>query len=136
MRGPISGPAPSIRIVASHDHCHPAPIITQARDLLANYDVLFCDVWGVIHDGFSGLSRCSAGADGVPPQWRDRRVVSNAPVPAHRVARMLLDKKVHPESWDGSSPRAPSRLEHVAQKKYEAVFAIGPRDGMLRSWKS
>ena len=27
------------------------PILTHAGDLLARYDVLFCDVWGVIHDG-------------------------------------------------------------------------------------
>ena len=27
------------------------PILTSARDLLSAYDVLLCDVWGVIHNG-------------------------------------------------------------------------------------
>ena len=29
---------------------HP-PILEHAAELLSGYDVMFCDVWGVLHDG-------------------------------------------------------------------------------------
>src|SRR4051794_2190551 len=29
------------------------PVLSHAGPLLANYDVIFCDVWGVVHNGVS-----------------------------------------------------------------------------------
>jgi len=67
------------------------PILASAADLLQAYDVLFCDVWGVVHNGQyayaeagEALARFRAGGGTVI-------LVSNAPVPAAGVER-LLDK--------------------------------------------
>ena len=41
---------------------HP-PILAHAAELLSGYDVMFCDVWGVLHDGhraFAAGMRCAA----------------------------------------------------------------------------
>src|SRR5690606_35584295 len=31
------------------------PILDRAETLLSNYDVLFCDVWGVVHNGVTAF---------------------------------------------------------------------------------
>ena len=70
------------------------PILMRAGELLARYDVLFCDVWGVVHDGLKAfpmacdaLARFRAGGGTVI-------LVSNAPVPQERVAAMLDAREV------------------------------------------
>lgn len=106
----------------------PLPILTATRDLLCQYDALFCDVWGVIHDGY----RAYPGAMRALTAFRRRGgtviLVSNAPVPAERVGQMLADKSVDPESFDAIVSSGAIALEHVARMAYRSVYVIGPRD--------
>ncbi len=106
----------------------PLPILTSSRDLLAHYDVLFCDVWGVIHDGF----RAYPGAMRALTSFRRRGgtvvLVSNAPVPAERVAQMLADKRVDGASFDAIVSSGAIALDHIAAMAYRSVYVIGPRD--------
>lgn len=106
----------------------PPPIITHARDLLAGYDVVFCDVWGVVHDGI----RANAGAMRALTSFRARGgtviLVSNAPVPPGRVAEMLDVRAVPRTAWDDIVSSGGIALRHVADQGYGAVACIGPRD--------
>lgn len=106
----------------------PPPVITAARDLLQRYDVLFCDVWGVLHDGFKAYPGAVRALKSFRKGGGTVVLVSNAPVPAHRVARMLQDKMVDPESWDEIVSSGAIALDHVAAQKYASVYVIGPRD--------
>jgi ribonucleotide monophosphatase NagD (HAD superfamily) len=36
------------------------PVLTQAGELLARYEVLISDVWGVVHDGLLALDPACA----------------------------------------------------------------------------
>ena len=107
---------------------HLPPILVSAREFLARYEVLFCDVWGVVHDGY----RAYPGAMRALTRFRKAGgtviLVSNAPVPAQRVAEMLADKAVDPNAWDEIVSSGGIALDHVAEKNYTAVFTIGPRD--------
>lgn len=104
------------------------PIITEARDLLMRYDVLYCDVWGVVHDGH----RAYPGANDALPRFRDSGgtviLVSNAPVPETRVERMLEMRGVSRNAWDAIVSSGAIALDHVAKKNYKAVYYIGPRE--------
>ena len=69
-------------------------VIENARDLLRAYPVVFCDVWGVVHNGvreYAGagdaLERYRAGGGHVV-------LLSNAPTPSPSVARVLDEKGV------------------------------------------
>ena len=35
------------------------PILSHAGELLARYDAVFCDVWGVVHDGLKAYPLAS-----------------------------------------------------------------------------
>jgi len=104
------------------------PILQTAGALLARYDVLFCDVWGVLHDGhraFAGacdaLLRFRAGGGTVI-------LVSNAPVPKERVALMLDACAVPRETFDDIVASGEIALRHIAEKGYTRLFAIGPTE--------
>lgn len=104
------------------------PILDTAGSLLAGFDVVFCDVWGVIHDGFNAygsacdaLVRFRAGGGTVI-------LVSNAPVPNDQVARMLGSRSVPAAAYDAIVSSGDIALHHVAERGFSKVHNIGPRD--------
>ncbi len=106
----------------------PPRIIYEARDLLSRYSVIYCDVWGVLHDGY----RAFAAANDALLRFRKNGgtviLVSNAPVPEHRVAAMLDQRRLSRDAWDAIVSSGAIALKHVTEKGYEAVHYIGPRD--------
>jgi HAD superfamily hydrolase (TIGR01459 family) len=102
--------------------------VAHAAPLLAGYDVLFCDVWGVLHDGH----RAFADACDALLRFRARGgtviLVSNAPVPKERVAAMLDSRAVPRQAWDDIVASGELALRHIAEKGYRRIFCIGPYD--------
>ncbi|MEZ5842900.1 MAG: TIGR01459 family HAD-type hydrolase [Hyphomicrobiaceae bacterium] len=104
----------------------PPPIIESADALLARYDVVFCDVWGVVHDGRTAyVAGCAALA-----RFRRRGgtvvLLTNAPRAADAVARILAEKHVPEEAWDAIVSSGEITRAHVADAGYQAVHHIGP----------
>ncbi len=116
------------RIPMSIRPATPPPILDHAGELLARYEVLFCDVWGVLHDGH----RAYSGACDALQRFRARGgtviLVSNAPVPKEQVAAMLASRLVPPDAWDDIVASGEIALRHIAQKGYQRLFLIGPAD--------
>ncbi len=115
------------------DSATPVPLLTSARDLLARYQVIFCDVWGVVHDGKQPYA---TACDALIRFRRERGtvvLVSNAPVPKHRVAAMLDERGVPREAWDEIVSSGDIALGHVHEAGYQKLFTIGPaaRDSAL-----
>lgn len=109
------------------------PIITNACPLLARYEAIFCDVWGVVHNGRKAyaeageaLARFRAGGGTVI-------LVSNAPVPAAGVVAVLEKTGVRRDAWDAIVSSGDIALRHIAEKGYQALHRIGPakRDSRL-----
>lgn len=103
-------------------------ILTSARVLLQRYDVVFCDVWGVVHDGITAYP----GAVDALTRFREAGgtvvLVSNAPVPQDQVARMLASRKVPQTAYDAIVSSGDIALKHVLDMGYRALYPIGPRD--------
>jgi HAD superfamily hydrolase (TIGR01459 family) len=111
----------------------PPPIIANAGPLLARYEAIFCDVWGVVHNGRrayaeagEALARFRAGGGTVV-------LVSNAPVPADGVVAVLDKTGVRRDAWDAIVSSGDIALRHIAEKGYRALHRIGPakRDSRL-----
>lgn len=104
------------------------PILTAAGHLLSGYDVLFCDVWGVLHDGV----KTHAGAEDALLRFRGNGghviLVSNAPVPKARVAAMLAAKGFPAQAYDDIVSSGDIALRHVAREAYAGIYTIGPFD--------
>lgn len=109
------------------------PIIANAGPLLERYDAAFCDVWGVMHNGHrayaeagDALVRFRAGHGTVV-------LVSNAPVPADGVERVLKKTGVRRDAWDAIVSSGDIALAHIVEKGYQRLHRIGParRDSRL-----
>jgi len=106
----------------------PPPILARAGELLTRYDIMFCDVWGVLHDGHRAFD---AACDALL-KFRARGgtviLVSNAPVPGERVAAMLDSRAVPRDAYDGIVASGEIALRHIEEKGYRRLYCIGPRE--------
>ena len=104
------------------------PILERAGDLLARYDVLFCDVWGVVHNGLVAFVDACAALEKFRTRGGTVILVSNAPVPKARVMNMLDSRHVPRAAWDDIVSSGDIALEHVKERGFKALYCIGPQD--------
>jgi hypothetical protein len=103
------------------------PILASARDLLSAYDVLLCDVWGVIHNGrvhyaqaCDALIRFRQGGGRVV-------LVTNAPRPNPPVRQQLDALAVPREAFDDIVTSGDVTLAFIAAHGNAPVHHIGPQ---------
>jgi HAD superfamily hydrolase (TIGR01459 family) len=103
----------------------PFTIAERFRTLAPRYDVVLCDIWGVVHDGITAFTdACDALA-------RFRRgggtviLITNAPRPSEWVARQLDRLRVPADAYDGVASSGDVTRAEVAARG-GAVFHIGP----------
>ena len=102
------------------------PIITNAGELLSRYRVLFCDVWGVVHNGRSAYEEGCAALTRFRKAGGTVVLVSNAPYPSRRVERVLAEKGVPPDCWDAIVPSGDIARNYVAERAFGSVYHLGP----------
>lgn len=102
------------------------PIIDHFSPLAARYDVLLCDVWGVVHNGVvsfpaacDALARFRAAGGTVV-------FITNAPRPGAVVVRQLARLGVPPESYDAIVSSGDVTRAVIARRPGESVFHLGP----------
>ena len=102
------------------------PILTGVRDLISAYDVVLCDVWGVIHNGQAhyaaacdALMRFRAGGGRVV-------LVTNAPRPNPPVRKQLDMLSVPREAFDDIVTSGDVTLAFIAAHGNAPVHHIGP----------
>lgn len=103
------------------------PIVTEAGAILERYDVLLCDVWGVVHDGVRAYARACEALVRFRAQGGTVVLLTNAPVPVHRVEAMLDARHVPPEAYDAIVSSGEIALAHIREEGYRQVYFIGPR---------
>lgn len=106
----------------------PPPILARAGHLLERYDLLLCDVWGVVHNGISAFTGACAALQRFRAAGGTVILVSNAPVPKHRVAAMLASRHVPDDAWDDIVSSGDIALAHVADRGFSKLYCIGPQD--------
>jgi len=102
------------------------PIIEHAGPLLERYRIVFCDIWGVVHNGLTAY----LGANDALPRFRRTGgtvvLVSNAPRPGPSVARLLEEKAVRRDAWDAIVSSGDIAIRHIAEAGYKRLHRIGP----------
>ena len=105
---------------------HSVPLVDHFAPLAREYDVLLCDVWGVVHNGIAAFpDACEALA-------RFRRMggaailVTNAPRPGASVVRILDRLGVPHEAYDAIVSSGDVTRRIVESRLTESVYHIGP----------
>ena len=116
----------------------PIPILAGLAAVARDYDLILCDVWGVLHDGTRGHVGAGEalirfrGLDG--PRPRRVVLVSNAPRPADGVGRILDRFGVPRGAYDAIltsgdltrdliAARPGARIRHLGPERDLGVFA-------------
>jgi HAD superfamily hydrolase (TIGR01459 family) len=105
---------------------HSPAIVEGCAPLLTAYDVLLCDVWGVVHDGHRAFDAANTALSAFRARGGVVILVSNAPTPASNVARVLDEKGVVREAWDAIVSSGDLALEHVRANGWQRLHHIGP----------
>jgi len=107
------------------------PVLDRAASVLARYDALFCDVWGVVHDGLRAYEPAGEALARFRGLGGTVVLITNAPVPRGRVAAMLDRVALRRDAWDAIVSSGDIALGHIAERGYRRLACIGPRD---RDW--
>ena len=104
----------------------PPPFLERFSTLVPDYDVVFSDVWGVVHNGVAAfvdaceaLARFRAGGGTV-------LLITNAPRPAGVVVRLLDGLKVPHAAYDGIVSSGDVTQDVILERRHQRVFHIGP----------
>jgi HAD superfamily hydrolase (TIGR01459 family) len=105
----------------------PFPLLEHSRDILARYDIIVCDVWGVVHDGVranepscDALVRARAAGATVA-------LLSNFPGSGAMAAEVLDEKGVSREAYDALVTSGDITRARIAETGVRRIFHIGTR---------
>jgi HAD superfamily hydrolase (TIGR01459 family) len=101
-------------------------IIANAGPLLQRYDVVFCDVWGVLHDGRKAHASAGEALARFRAMGGTVILVSNAPIPDDGVAEVLARVGVRRDAWDAIVSSGDIALRHIAERGYRRLHQVGP----------
>jgi HAD superfamily hydrolase (TIGR01459 family) len=104
---------------------HHIPIIDALADLEGRYDVLFCDVWGVIHNGVSAYQAACAALQAFRAKGGRVILVSNSPRPHGDVVPQLQRLGVPDASWDAIVTSGDVARRLIAARSGEKLHFIG-----------
>ena len=103
------------------------PIIKSLAEISGNYDVLFCDLWGCLHNGVEPFESAVAALRAFRAKGGTVILLTNAPRPRSAVRRQLERIGVPDDCWDdivtsGDASQAGMAAGMAGSK----VYHIGP----------
>ncbi len=104
------------------------PILKSAGELLARYEVLISDVWGVVHDGLLALTPACDALMRFREAGGAVVLLSNAPGPSDQIAGVLDDKRVPREAWDRLVTSGDVTRALIAASHLRKIHHIGWQD--------
>jgi len=110
-----------------------APVpVSRLSDIAGRYDVLLCDVWGVIHNGRESFPEACAALATFARERGPVVLISNAPRPSADVLPQLDALGVPRAAWQAFVSSGDATRVLLAERAPGPAWAIGPaRDAPL-----
>jgi HAD superfamily hydrolase (TIGR01459 family) len=105
---------------------HTVPLVQHFASLARNYDVLLCDVWGVVHNGIAAFPDACEALSRFRQTGGTAILVTNAPRPSGAVARILDRLGVPHEAYDAIVSSGDVTRGIVESRLSESVYHVGP----------
>ncbi len=110
----------------------PVTILDGFSACSAGYDVVLCDIWGVLHNGIQAYASASDALTRYRHQGGRVILVSNAPRPAEDVVGLLDNLGVARSAYDGIVTSGDVTRSMLSAGTWKRYFWLGPqRDGGL-----
>jgi HAD superfamily hydrolase (TIGR01459 family) len=108
---------------------HVLVFIERFSPLARNYDVLLCDIWGVVHNGIAVFTQAADALARFRTGGGTVILITNAPYPADAVQRFLDRLGVRRDAYDAiTSPGDVTRTIVAARGAEEVFHLVPPRD--------
>jgi HAD superfamily hydrolase (TIGR01459 family) len=102
------------------------PFLDHFAALASGYDVLLCDVWGVIHNGVAAFPEACEALRRVRERGGTVMLITNSPRPAEPLVLQLDQLAVPRDSYDGIVTSGDVTRALIAERPGQSVFHIGP----------
>lgn len=102
------------------------PLVEHIAPLARDYDVLFCDVWGVVHNGITAFVDACQALTRFRENGGTVILLTNAPRPAAAVERILDRFAVPREAYDAVISSGDVTRGIVEARLAQTLFHIGP----------
>lgn len=101
-------------------------IISGLAGAADRYDVLLCDVWGVLHNGITAFPEAGDALARYRAQGGTVILLTNAPRP-HSVVRVLLERlNARRDAYDAIISSGDVTRGEIAARSGQAVYHLGP----------
>jgi HAD superfamily hydrolase (TIGR01459 family) len=98
----------------------------RLRDLVAEVDVVFSDIWGVVHNGLEAFPEACEALHTYRGRGGTVILITNAPRPAASVQRQLRKLHVTDDTYDDIVSSGDLTRHYVADHPDRKVFWLGP----------
>ena len=99
------------------------------RDLAPRYDLILCDVWGVIHNGRSAFHAACDALVKFREQGGRVVLITNAPVPKPRVIRYFDPLGVPEAAWDDCASSGDATRHLLESQPDKSIWVYGADGG-------
>jgi HAD superfamily hydrolase (TIGR01459 family) len=113
---------------------HPRPskvtdtprFVRGLSEIAANYDVILCDVWGVVHNGVAHFAQAVEALRRFRAKGGRAVLITNAPRPNAKIIAMLDRLQVPHDAYDGVVSSGDVTVALVAERGAAPVAYLGP----------
>ncbi|HXD45907.1 MAG TPA: TIGR01459 family HAD-type hydrolase [Pseudolabrys sp.] len=102
------------------------PLFPHFSELAPNYDVLLCDVWGVVHNGVAAFPAACDALMRARARGMAVVFITNAPRPHDSVGRQLERLHVPRETYDALVSSGDVTRAVIQARKGQSLLHIGP----------
>jgi len=99
--------------------------IEALSQIIASYDLILCDVWGVLHNGVSAFSNAGDALAAARERGKTVILITNSPRPAAQVTTQLDALDVRRDAYDGVVTSGDVTRTLIADGP-RRVFNLGP----------
>lgn len=110
-------------------------IITSLDAIAERYDAVFCDVWGVLHNGRTAFPAACAALQRFRQAGKHVILITNVPKPRGPIPAQLDRVGVPRAAWDAIVTSGDAIRAELAKRAPGPMFRIGPREYDHTLWE-
>lgn len=110
-------------------------IINSIDDIADRYDAVFCDVWGVLHNGRTAYPAACAALQRLKAVGAHVILITNVPKPRGPIPGQLARAGVPRNAWDAIVTSGDAIRAELAARAPGPMFKIGPDDYDRTLWE-
>ncbi len=109
--------------------------IASIDDIADRYDAVFCDVWGVVHNGRAAYPAACAALQRLRRNGKHVILLTNVPKPRGPIPAQLDRIGVPRDAWDAIVTSGDATRAELARRAPGPMFKIGPDDYDRTLWE-